>query len=163
MTLIIIIIIGIIIYASVTPNNKTQGEIRQVKNQLPNIYLQSRNMGGLLRTMNLAFDDASILQYFSYENGVVTLTMKNGATLKAPLANMEVSYSTYISDIKMDISAYNRKVSVIAFDNYNEHEWEVIIRVLALAGKTYGTSFIVGNISNTEYNIQQILKELRHI
>lgn len=163
MTLIIIIIIGIIIYASVTPNNKTQGEIRQVKNQLPNIYLQSRNMGGLLRTMNLAFDDASILQYFSYENGVVTLTMKNGATLKAPLANMEVSYSTYISDIKMDISAYNRKVSVIAFDNYNEHEWEVIIRVLALAGKTYGTSFIVGNISNTEYNIQQILKKLRHI
>lgn len=162
MILIIIIVIVIAIF-SFKPQQKTQGEIHQVKCQLPNIYLQSRNMGGLLRTMNLAFDDASILQYFAYENGVVTLTMKNGATLKAPLANMEVSYSSYISSIQMDISAYNRTLKVIQFDNFNKHEWEVIIRVLALAGKTYGTSFIIGNISNTQYNIQQILNELRHI
>lgn len=162
MILIIIIVIVIAIF-SFKPQQKTQGEIHQVKCQLPNIYLQSRNMGGLLRTMNLAFDDASILQYFAYENGVVTLTMKNGATLKAPLANMEVSYSSYISSIKMDISAYNRTLNVIQFDNFNKHEWEVIIRVMALAGKTYGTSFIIGNISNTQYNIQQILNELRHI
>ena len=162
MILIIIIVIVIAIF-SFKPQQKTQGEIHQVKCQLPNIYLQSRNMGGLLRTMNLAFDDASILQYFAYENGVVTLTMKNGATLKAPLENMEVSYSSYISSIKMDISAYNRTLNVIQFDNFNKPEWEVIIRVMALAGKTYGTSFIIGNISNTQYNIQQILNELRHI
>lgn len=161
--MILIIIIIVIAIFAFKPQQKTQGEIHQVKCQLPNIYLQSRNMGGLLRTMNLAFDDASILQYFAYENGVVTLTMKNGATLKAPLANMEVSYSSYISSIQMDISAYNRTLKVIQFDNFNKHEWEVIIRVMALAGKTYGTSFIIGNISNTQYNIQQILNELRHI
>ena len=163
MTLIIIIVIGIIIYASVTPSNKTQGEISQVKNLLPNIYLQSRNMGGLLRTMNLAFDDSSILQFFSYENGVVTLTMKNGATLKAPLANIEVGYSTYISDVQMTVAAYNRTLNIITFDNFNKHEWEIIVRVLALAGKTYGTGILIGNYSNTQYNIQQIQKELRYI
>lgn len=160
---ILIVLFIIVVIVSLKPKQKSQNEMFQAQNSLPNIYLQARNMGGLLRTMNLAFDDASILQYFAYENGIVTLTMKNGATLKAPLANMEVSFSSYISSIKMDVSAYNRTLSVIQFDNFNKHEWEVIIRVMALAGKTYGTSFIVGNISNTEYNIQQILKELRHI
>lgn len=159
----IIVIFIILVIVSLKPKQKSQNEMVQAQNSLPNIYLQARNMGGLLRTMNLAFDDASILQYFAYENGIVTLTMKNGATLKAPLANMEVSYSSYISSIKMDVSAYNRTLSVIQFDNFNKHEWEVIVRVMALAGKTYGTSFIVGNISNTQYNIQQILKELRYI
>ena len=103
MTLLIIIVIGIIIYASVTPSNKTQGEISQVKNQLPNIYLQARNMGGLLKTLNLAFDDSVILQHFSYENGVVTLTMKNGATMKAPLADMEVSFEAFVNETHVKI------------------------------------------------------------
>ena len=135
MTLLIIIVIGIIIYASVTPSNKTQGEISQVKNQLPNIYLQARNMGGLLKTLNLAFDDSVILQHFSYENGVVTLTMKNGATMKAPLADMEVSFDALVNETHATIVAYSRKQKVITYDNFNKYEWEIILRVLALAYK----------------------------
>ena len=163
MTLIIIIVIGIIIYSALTPNNKTQGEINQAKHQLPNIYLQARNMGGLLKTLNLAFDDSVILQHFSYENGVVTLTMKNGAIMKAPLSDMEVSFDALVNEIHATIFAYGRKQKVITYDNFNKHEWEVILRVLALAGKTYGTSFLIGNVGDTHKNIQQILKELARI
>ena len=163
MTLLIIIVIGIIIYASVTPSNKTQGEISQVKNQLPNIYLQARNMGGLLKTLNLAFDDSVILQHFSYENGVVTLTMKNGATMKAPLADMEVSFEAFVNETHVKIVAYGRKQKVITDDNFNKYEWEIILRVLALAGKTYGTSMLIGSLDNTQYNIKQILKTLNRI
>lgn len=163
MTLIIIIVIGIIIYSALTPNNKTQGEINQAKHQLPNIYLQARNMGGLLKTLNFAFDDSVILQHFSYENGVVTLTMKNGAIMKAPLSDMEVSFDVLVNEIHTTIFAYGRKQKVITYDNFNKHEWEVILRVLALAGKTYGTSFLTGNVGDTHKNIQQILKELARI
>ena len=163
MTLIIIIVIGIIIYSALTPNNKTQGEINQAKHQLPNIYLQARNMGGLLKTLNFAFDDSVILQHFSYENGVVTLTMKNGAIMKAPLSDMEVSFDALVNEIHTTIFAYGRKQKVITYDNFNKHEWEVILRVLALAGKTYGTSFLTGNVGDTHKNIEQILKELARI
>lgn len=163
MTLLIIIVVAIVFFASITPNKKTQGEIYQAKNSLPNIYLQSRGMGGLVRTLNLAFDDSSILEYFAYENGIVTLKMKNGSTLKAPLAQMEVTYSTYVSVIKMTITAYGRTLDVIAFDNYNDHEWNVIIRIMALAGKTYCTYNLTINVDNTQGNIQQILNELRYI
>ena len=163
MTLIIIIVIGIIIYSAITPNNKTQGEINQAKHQLPNIYLQARNMGGLLKTLNLAFDDSIILQFFSYENGVVTLTMKNGAILKASLADMEVSFEVLVNSIQTTIVAHGRKQKVITYDNFNKNEWEVILRVLALAGRTYGTSFLTGDVSDTQKNIQQILEELRYI
>ena len=163
MTLIIIIVIGIIIYSALTPNNKTQGEINQAKHQLPNIYLQARNMGGLLKTLNFAFDDSVILQHFSYENGVVTLTMKNGTIMKAPLSDMEVSFDALVNEIHTTIFAYGRKQKVITYDNFNKHEWEVILRVLALASKTYGTSVLTGNVGDTQYNIQQILKELNRI
>ena len=163
MTLIIIIVIGIIIYSALTPNNKTQGEINQAKHQLPNIYLQARNMGGLLKTLNFAFDDSVILQHFSYENGVVTLTMKNGTIMKAPLSDMEVSFDALVNEIHTTIFANGRKQKVITYDNFNKHDWEVILRVLALASKTYGTSFLTGNVGDTQYNIQQILKELRYI
>lgn len=163
MTLIIIIVIGIIIYSALTPNNKTQGEINQAKHQLPNIYLQARNMGGLLKTLNFAFDDSVILQHFSYENGVVTLTMKNGAIMKAPLSDMEVSFDALVNETHATIVAYGRKQKVITYDNFNKYEWEVILRVLALASKTYGTSLLIGSLDNTEYNIKQILKTMNRI
>ena len=120
-------------------------------------------MGGLLKTLNFAFDDSVILQHFSYENGVVTLTMKNGTIMKAPLSDMEVSFDALVNEIHTTIFAYGRKQKVITYDNFNKHEWEVILRVLALASKTYGTSFLTGNVGDTQYNIQQILKELRYI
>lgn len=160
---ILIVLFIIVVIVSLKPKQKSQNEMVQAQNSLPNIYLQERNMGGLLKTLNLAFDDSVVLQYFSYENGVVTLTMKNGATMKAPLSDMEVSYSTYVSEIHATVVAYGRKQKVITYDNFNKHEWEVILRVLALAGRTYGTSFLVGNVDNTQKNIREILKELNRI
>lgn len=159
----IIVIIVISVLLTMVPNQKTQKEIDQTIKRLPNIYLQSRGMSGLVRTLNLAFDDSAILQYFAYESGVVTLTMKDGETLKTPLSQMEVTFSTYNAVIQMDIIACERLLKVIAFDNFNVHEWNVIIRTMALAGKTYCTHNLTVNVDDTQRNIREILKELRYI
>ena len=67
----IIVIFIILVIVSLKPKQKSQNEMVQAQNSLPNIYLQARNMGGLLRTMNLAFDDASILLiYDEYETSM---------------------------------------------------------------------------------------------
>ena len=154
----------IVVIAAFKSNQKTQGEITQTINSLPNIYLQSRGMSGLVRTLNLAFEDSSILHSFTYENGIVTLLMKDGTTLKAPLSQLEVSYGTYIKIPQMTIKSYNQKVTVIACDNFNKHEWNVILRTMALARKTSGSALVLDfNASNTQANIQKILKELNRI
>ena len=150
----------VILIKSLQPKNKTEKEIQKATSELPNIYLHSKDMGGLIKTLNFAFDNSLILQYFAYENGVVTLKMKDGTTMKAPLDKMEVRYDTSSKMVKMKIKAYDKIVKISSYDNFREREWEIIFRVLALSRTTYGTNLLLGNYSNPRYNVQKILQRL---
>lgn len=166
MFLLLVIILVIVVIVSLKPNQKTQSEIVQIQDGLPKIHLKSRGMSGLVRALNLAFEGSKILNSFTYENGIVTLQMQNGSMLKAHLSQIEVSYDANFKRnlASMSVKTYNKAVKVITYDNFNKHEWNVILRTMALAGKTYGSTLVVGtNVNDIERNIQKIRKELEYI
>lgn len=71
--------------------------------------------------------------------------MKNGKTLIASLSKMEVRFVKNRGLISVTVKCEGEEVSFYGMSKlYTDQEWEVIYRVLCLAGTTYGTSIFSG-------------------
>lgn len=163
LTLLIIIIVIICIVKANKPDKKDAQKVSKRILKLPKIYLKSKKMSSFDKFMNLAYDDSSILSSFVYENGSITLTMGNGKVLCTPLSATTVRFEKYKKyPINVSVSASGQKVKFYEMDNfYSNKEWELIYRVLCLAGVTYGTDiFWYWNISDVG-SIIKILNSMR--
>lgn len=160
--IIIVIIIAIMaVIASNQPDKKNKEKVEEEISKLPKIYLKSRTLTGFEKAMNLAYDDTCILDSFLYEQGTVKLTMKNGKVLWFPLSEAEVRFEKdKIRGIFVTVKHCRGKVKFNEITNFNNQEWEVIYKVLSLAGTTYGTD-IFSNWNKNLSKINSILKIIK--
>ena len=73
--MITILIIGLVIwalYASFTPDKKDHQKVREEIEKLPRIYFKGKELGGINKFLNLAYDDSRIMKSFLYDKGQVT-------------------------------------------------------------------------------------------
>lgn len=150
MTLIIIIIVVWYVCKVIFSNKPITPAISKVQDKLSNIYFREHYSSGF----------SNALQYFAYENGVVTLTLENGYTLTDHLANMQVTYSKSGTYIMIQISSSRGRINVVTYNNFHRGEWEVIIRILALSRIVWGQQNLSINVYNAHFNAQQIQRRM---
>lgn len=141
--MITLIIIAIIIWAVIsacTTDKKDEKKVQEEIQLLPRIDFKAKDLSSFQKFMNLAYDDSSVLTAFLYEQGYVRLTMKNGKILLAPLSKIEAHFVKNSGLIFVTVKCEGEEVSFYEMSKlYSNQEWEVIYRVLCLAGTTYGT------------------------
>lgn len=164
MITILIIIVVIAIIGSAMPDKKDKKQVREEIEKLPRIFFRGKNMSGLEKFANLAYDDRKILKSFLYDSGFVTLTMQNGDVLTASLGTIEVFFSKLKnSPIDVTVIYQNQKVNFYQMVGlYSDKEWEVIYKILSLANTTYGTH-IFSNWNKNMSKVNSVLNIIKFL
>lgn len=159
-TLLFILIVLVAIF-SFKPDKKNMQLVNEEIQKLPKISLRGKNMTGTQKFLNLAYDDDEILNSFLYESGAVKLEMKNGKYIFAPLSEIEVRFTKSNNMIFVTVKRGNIKIEFreMAF-LYTQQEWEVIYKVLSLAGRTYGADMF-SDLNKNIGKVNSILKALK--
>ena len=165
--MITILIIGLVIwalYASFTPDKKDHQKVREEIEKLPRIYFKGKELGEINKFLNLAYDDSRIMKSFLYDKGQVTLTMKNGTILTAPLSSMVVYFQkAKLSPIEVTIHYRDRDIYFYEMHGlYSSKEYEVIYKILSLANTTYGTD-IFNEWNKNLSKVNSILKIMKYL
>lgn len=162
-TLIIIIAVVLAIISINSPDKKNEKKVQEEIQRLPKIDFKANNLTGFQKFINLAYDESSVLTEFQYEQEYVKLTMRNGKTLFAPLSKMEVHFTKNSGLIVVTVKYREDKISFYEMSKlYSNQEWEVIYRVLCLAGVTYGSD-IFSSFNKNLGKVNTILKILKAI
>ncbi|MGJ0550370.1 hypothetical protein [Phocaeicola vulgatus] len=161
-TFIIIIIVLCLIFGNKADKKNIQKDNEEI-DKLPRIYFKSKNLTGTQKFLNLAFFDNEILNSFLYDNKRITLVMKNGRVVSAPLQEVEVHFTKTKGIIEVTVKGGNSKIEFREMDHLFSHqEWEVIYRVLSLAGTTYGKD-IFSDWNKNLGTVNSILKAMKFL
>lgn len=89
--------------------------------------------------------------------------MKNGRVVSAPLQEVEVHFTKTKGIIEVTVKGGNSKIEFREMDHLFSHqEWEVIYRVLSLAGTTYGKD-IFSDWNKNLGTVNSILKAMKFL
>lgn len=134
-------------------------EVKEEISKLPRIYFKSRELTSFKKFLNLAYEKKVVLDSFLYEKGNIKLIMKDGKSINSSLSDTVVYFSKNNGLIYVTVKNFNDKIQFYEVTNFNQQEWEVIYKVLSLAGTTYG----VGIFSNWNKNIGKVNSILKII
>ena len=143
----LLVIIGIIcLIISYNSKDKRSSSADQQIHELPPIHFHSlrNSTAKKFLTLELFESNKAILEDFNYNNGYLTLTMRNGKSISGPLNQMTVRFEKMSGFIVITVSSQRRKVQFSNYDNFTADQWDTIISVLMLAGTTYG-AYIFGS------------------
>ena len=144
-TLLIITLTVCAIVASIKEYNtkdKRSDTSDQKIQELPPIHIHSlrNSTGKKLLTMEFFESNNAILEDFNYNNGYLTLTMRNGKSITGLLSQMAVRFTDNNGFIAVSVKSNGKEVSFSKLDNFTADQWDTIINVLMLAGTTYGSN-----------------------
>lgn len=145
--LIIIIIIAIVSY---NKKDKRPANADAQISQLPPIRLCSSQEGTGSRFISgeLFESDSNVLREFRHEHGNISIVMKNGKTLSAPLRYITVRAEKVGAAYTLTVSYSNNKITISKIGNFSSTDWDTIIGVLSLAGTTYGMEIFGSTYKN---------------
>ena len=125
-----------------TPDKRSEDADSQIENLPPISFYSpfSSDKAKRLATGELLYGSRNVLESFKYQNGILTLKMRNGGNISGALKNAEVRFVDNRGEITITVNMSGNKVTIIKFGNFKDREWETMINVLMLAGKTYGAS-----------------------
>ena len=136
--MIIFIIVFIVIVFSLMPKKKEEEKIEETIAQMPRLYLKGKRVSGVKAVLDLA-TDAETIDTFLYENGVVTITMRNGKRYSSHLKDMAFSIWKQKGVVFYECAFGNEKLSshqmIFVF---SDDEWKQIFNVLSKSKTTYG-------------------------
>lgn len=136
--MIIFIIVFIVIVFSLMPKKKEEEKIEETIAQMPRLYLKGKRVSGVKAVLDLA-TDAETIDTFLYENGVVTITKRNGKRYSSHLKDMAFSVWKQKGVVFYECAFGNEKLSshqmIFVF---SDDEWQQIFNVLSKSKTTYG-------------------------
>ena len=166
-TLTIIIIIAYVIYAvskSQKPDKRSATADEQIA-ELPLINFYSpyfNEKSKRLSTGELFALSSMVLELFNYEDGILTLKMRDGKKISGLLKNAEVTFQEVKDSIQIDVKLCNQKVEIDKIGNFTDDQWDTMIDVLMLAGKTYGND-IFGDAHKNMKKSMLVLKIIKGV
>lgn len=145
-TLLIIIGVIVLLIKSLSPDKKNYAEDEAMANSIPPFELVARPMSTFNKFVNMSFGGAHEVSYFSFNNHVVTIELKNGASLCGYLYNMTVKFDqsgpSPSEPLVVTVKVDGQKIKFYEMKGiYTSDEWELMFRVLSLASKTYGVDY----------------------
>lgn len=152
-TLIIIIIVAYIIYAcvkSAKPDKRCETADEQIAD-LPYIHFYSpfqKDKSKRFSSGELFSLSANVLETFTHKDGLLTLKMRDGKCISGALKNAEVAFAEIQNSIQINVKLSGKTVEIEKIGNFTEEQWDTMIDVLMLAGKTYGTDIFGGSHKN---------------
>lgn len=135
-TFLVILLLVIYIIKSSTPNRKDDTQIKEAIDTIPPLIIKGRILGKLER---LLCSTSELVDIFKYEDGVVSITMKNGKQYSSHLKDMTVAI-TYIIQMRnyaYEITFNNGKVRFWKTDIFTNEEWNEIDNILIMAKTVY--------------------------
>jgi len=143
-TIVIIIIIIVIVSAFKQHNTpeKKVSNYEQLVQQLANVSYSAREMSGIEKAANLWPSDEYLLQSFSYSNGTVSLTMKNGYVFTAPIRQLNARFYVQKGEnYTAELWYGNQKLNIYTYWHlFSGEEWCSIFAYLSYSGTTYGAA-----------------------
>ncbi|MBQ8365295.1 MAG: hypothetical protein IJX41_05370 [Bacteroidaceae bacterium] len=135
-TFLVILLLVIYIIKSSTPNRKDDTQVEEAIDTIPPLIIKGRILGKL---ECLLCNTSELVDIFKYEDGVVSITMKNGEQYSSHLKDMTVAI-TYIIQMRnyaYEITFNNRKVRFWKTDIFTNEEWNEIDNILIMAKTVY--------------------------
>ena len=138
-TLGIILIIVLMIYAYNKKDKRSNDADEKIR-ELPPIHYHSidQDIGKRFWTGELFEVDSNVLKDFNYSNGVLTLTTKKGIMVSGLLSEMVVRFTKMNGVTVITVKSNGKTLEVTKLGNFTDSQWETMIRILLLAGTTYG-------------------------
>lgn len=146
--LIIIAVIWVVVAAN--RKDKRPKDADEKIQELPAIHYKApvKDKAGRFWSGELLETDSSILDEFNYDNGFLTLKMRDGKKLCGRLSDTVVTFSKMSFSTYFEIKVGKEKVSFAKLETFTKDEWDVIIGVLLLAGTTYGRDIFSSTYKN---------------
>lgn len=167
---IIIVIIWIIVASSKAkrkPDKRDEKKIEADIIALPDFCLVAKPMTDFNKWMNLSFKGTRELNKFEYKNKILTITLKDGSSLSAPLSAMKTAFQDVKGEPFTVVVEANGKT--IAFYEmvgiFDKSQWELIYRVMCLSGETYGREVFTDayKYTKTASNVVSIVRFLNKL
>lgn len=139
-----IIGIALIVYAMyyfyAHAQKKDPGKNAEAINRIPPVTIIPTPINTLGQVMNLA-GNASILTYFHFENGFVTMKFKNGYEFSEHLSNCVFQFDINKYGQRRVYPKNNNYFTVLEVDGIGlkKQEWDAIFFILKHAGTIYGS------------------------
>ena len=151
---IILIIIAIIAY-NTSDNRDYQAEQKLVSIPPLHFVSQRNDSMGRLFSGELLKWDSNILEDFNFHNGWIVLTMRNGTQISGYLNQMVIRFDKEKYDgISINVKCLNGSVKFYKTSNFTEGQWNAMLSILFLAGKTYGAS-LFGKLYKDSFKYNQ--------
>lgn len=134
--MILFIVIVVVLLLVFKPRQKEQKEIEKMVTNTPRLYLKGKEVTGWKAFLDLA-SDAETIATFLYENGYVTITMRNGKRYSSHLSNMAFSkwkqkgvvfYECVFGKERL----YSHKMNFV----FTDEEWKQIFDILYMSATT---------------------------
>jgi hypothetical protein len=143
----VIVVVIIILTISGNKKDKKPANYDQQVNELPNATYQAREMTGGEKALNLWPSDSVLLNCFSFNNGILTIRMKNGKTLSGPIRQFCAKFEVLpkYGLVEAYVSYNGTKVTIRYYDYiFTEQEWDDIFGYLTYCGETRRADKITG-------------------
>lgn len=126
-----------------TPKVKKKGELEKAVKETPRVYLKGRNLSTAQKFLHCS-PDTETIDTFLHEDGIVTMTMRDGKRYSSHLRNMTVRFAYNLQYKTIFVSVeFNNGSSVVNFHQVNAlfgvEEWQLIYDVLGNARTVYNS------------------------
>jgi hypothetical protein len=134
---IIIICTIILVVKACKPDKKNQEQNEISISQLPEINIQASSRSTMMQKLKVGSDSA-LLRTFSFSDGYIKIVMRDGDSIKAPLAGLTSSFSLLYGQRRALVSYHGKELFIVEGpDLLSDRDWDRVFYVLSLSGKTY--------------------------
>lgn len=142
-----VVIVVIVMISSSKKKDKRPANYDNEVNNLPNIEYHSREMSGTDKALNLWPNDSKLLDYFSYQNGILFLRMRNGQSLSGPIRQFSADFTPVNGgNYQVDLKFNGQKMCVFTYYHlFTDEEWYHMIAYLMYCGETRGVEKLSGD------------------
>lgn len=138
MVTLLFILFIIVLIASLKKKKHNTQEDEEARLEFPNFAITAQPMSSWSKVWNMALDKRHLLQYASYQNGIVTLRNEKGKEIKDPLSSLHVDFENCKGQISYRVKGPSGRISFYQTTNISKDEWTVISNMLCIAGSTRG-------------------------
>lgn len=151
------VVLFIIIMISNNKKDKKPANYDQQVNELPPCVYQAREMTSGEKALNLWPSDSKLLNYFAYQNGIITIRMKNGQTMSGPIRQFAAKFENLpkYGLTEAYVSYNGAKITITCYAYiFTDEEWANIFAYLTYCGETRRADKITGK----RYDAQDAIK-----
>jgi len=132
--------------------------------QLPDISLCAKEMNSWQKAANLWPSDKDVLKRVRYTSSTrnIYLEMKDGRRVSCPLSQLDVTFDR-LNQLNRFVIGNGPKFSFYEYAyTFTDAEWDVIKRLLMLAGTTHNIA-IMGSTYNNINKVASLIKALNKL